>query len=263
MILPRQELLKGCLDPQGMEALLVQADSVLRTWQPSWSAFVSAPLREQALHRFATLTDLHWHADGGHPGAERQRLCCSRSEDHHHPTPSQAAPIHGLLLHGNFLFDSPSPTDLRQALEAIDAQPEQLGDLWIRGDRGAQALCTPELAVNLDGRSSKVREVEITCEAVAVAQLQPPAHRLTRRLNSVEASCRIDAIASAGFGLSRAKVVNQIKQGHLRLNWEPVRQTSRELVVGDRLQLQGRGTLKVLALEMTKRQRWRVEMLRH
>ena len=76
MILPRQELLKGCLDPQGMEALLVQADSVLRTWQPSWSAFVSAPLREEALHRFATLTDLHWHADGGHPGAERQRLCC-------------------------------------------------------------------------------------------------------------------------------------------------------------------------------------------
>ena len=28
MILPRQELLKGCLDPQGMEVLLVQADTV-------------------------------------------------------------------------------------------------------------------------------------------------------------------------------------------------------------------------------------------
>ncbi|MFL0748786.1 MAG: photosystem II S4 domain protein, partial [Prochlorococcus sp.] len=64
------------------------------------------------------------------------------------------------------------------------------------------------------------------------------------------------------FGLSRAKIVNQIKEGRLRLNWEPIRQTSRALLVGDRLQLQDRGTLEVLSLEMTKRQRWRVEMLR-
>ncbi|HJM80752.1 MAG: photosystem II S4 domain protein [Prochlorococcus sp.] len=260
-MLPRQQLLKDCKDPSGMESLLRQADEVLRTWQPSWSPFISAPLQEEALRVLRPLTDLQWQADGGHPNAERQRLRCSRCEDDTH-TSSSAAPIHGLLLEGNFLFDPVSPTDILKALEAIGAQQQDLGDIWVRGDRGAQALCTPELAAKLNGCYCKVREVEINCEAVAVDLLQPPSQRLKRRLSSVEASCRLDAIASAGFGLSRAKIVNQIKEGRLRLNWEPIRQTSRALLVGDRLQLQDRGTLEVLSLEMTKRQRWRVEMLR-
>ncbi len=246
-----------------MEGLLRQADEVLRTWQPSWSPFISAPLREEALQRLMSLTDLHWQTDGGYPNAERRRLRCSRCEDDDNSTSPSSAPILGMLMEGNFLFDPVSPIDILKALEAIGAQREDLGDIWIRGDRGAQALCTPELAAKLNGCSSKVREVEINCEAVAITELQPPAQRLKRRLSSVEASCRLDAIASAGFGLSRAKIVNQIKEGRLRLNWEPVRHTSQELLVGDRLQLQDRGTLEVLALEITKRQRWRVEMLRH
>ena len=82
------------------------------------------------------------------------------------------------------------------------------------------------------------------------------------RITTVEASCRIDAIASAGFGLSRGKVVAQIKAGRLRLNWNAVRQGSRELHVGDRLHLQDRGSVEVLSLTLTKRERWRVELLR-
>ena len=78
----------------------------------------------------------------------------------------------------------------------------------------------------------------------------------------MEASRRLDAIASAGFGLSRSKVTRQIREGRLRLNWHPVRQASRDLNVGDRLQLQDRGSVEVLNLELTKRDRWRVEMLR-
>ncbi len=261
MILPRQQLLKGCKEPETMEQLLVQADAVLRSWQPLWSPFLSAPAREDALDRLAALTDLHWQADGGHPGAERQRLRCCRSEDQA-PSTMEPSPIAGLLVEGNFLFDPINPSDICMALEAMGAQQEVLGDIWIRGDRGAQALCTPELAQKLNGLKGRVRDVEIHCEAVSIAQLQLPAARLERHLNSVEASCRLDAIASAGFGLSRAKVVSQIKEGRLRLNWEPIRQASRELVVGDRLQLQDRGTVEVLAMNLTKRQRWRVEMLR-
>ena len=74
-------------------------------------------------------------------------------------------------------------------------------------------------------------------------------------------SC-LDAIASAGFGLSRAKIVAHVKAGRLRLNWGNVRQPSREVSVGDRLQLQDRGCVEVLSLTRTKRERWRVELRR-
>ena len=258
MTLPRDELLHKARDPSGLSALLDLAEQVLRTWQPAWSPFLDAPLQEEAMERLGGLSELSWHRDGGHPGAERCRLLCHRQDE----PPDAPVPISGLLIEGNFLFDPLSPTDLREALLDLGAEAGELGDLWVRGDRGGQGLLCPEGAQRLHGRRGLLRDVEIRCEQLAIDQLQLPAQRTPRRLTTVEASCRIDAIASAGFGLSRSKVVSQIKTGRLRLNWQAVRQGSRELKVGDRLQLQDRGTLEVLSCTLTKRERWRVELMR-
>ena len=258
MSLPRDELLTKARHPEGLATLLDLAELVLRTWQPTWSAFVDAPVREEAMERLSSLSELAWHHDGGHPGAERCRLLCHRRDQ-----PVEViAPIQGLLIEGNFLFDPISPDDLRTALHSMGAEPEELGDLWVRGDRGGLGLISPTAAEHLRGRRGRLREVDIHCDVVEIGELQRPVQRNPKRLTTVEASCRIDAIASAGFGLSRSKVVSQIKAGRLRLNWEPVRQGSRELKVGDRLQLQDRGSLELLSCTLTKRDRWRIELMR-
>ena len=261
-MLPREELLNGCTDPQDFTALLDLADTVLRTWQPLWSPFLSAPQREEAMERLGRLTELSLRSEGGRSGAERQRLWIGRSDDGEDANPQGNAPLMGLDVEGNFLFDPVEPDDIRSALLALGLADGEIGDIWIRGDRGAQALCTPEAAQRLDSQTGHVRDVEIHIEQKALAELQLPAIRSPKQLTSVEASCRLDAIASAGFGLSRAKVVQQIRNGRLRLNWKAVRQASKDLTVGDRLQLQDRGSLEVLALERTKRDRWRVRMER-
>ena len=257
-MLPREELLTGAQDSDGLTTLIDLAEQVLRTWQPAWSPFLSAPLREDALARLSGLSELAWVSDGGYPGAERQRLLCHRRDD----SPDAAAPLQGLLIEGNFLFDPLSPDDLRTALQAMGMDDDSLGDLWVRGDRGGQGICTPSTAEALHGRVGAVRDVEIRCESRPLEQLQHPVQRSIRTLQTVEASCRLDAIASAGFGLSRAKIITHVKAGRLRLNWGNVRQASRELVVGDRLQLQDRGSVEVLSLTRTKRERWRVELRR-
>ena len=257
-MLPREELLTGAQDSDGLTTLIDLAEQVLRTWQPAWSPFLSAPLREDALARLSGLSELAWVSDGGYPGAERQRLLCHRRDD----SPDAATPLQGLLIEGNFLFDPLSPDDLRTALQAMGMDDDSLGDLWVRGDRGGQGICTPSTAEALHGRVGAVRDVEIRCESRPLEQLQHPVQRSIRTLQTVEASCRLDAIASAGFGLSRAKIVTHVKAGRLRLNWGNVRQASRELVVGDRLQLQDRGSVEVLSLTRTKRERWRVELRR-
>ena len=258
MSLPRAPLLEGLADPEAMHRLIDQAEEVLRTWQPSWSSFLSGPELEDA-RRLEALTELRLIRDGGRPGTERCRIQLSRSDQELQP---ETAPISGLRLEGNFLFDRAEPQDMRKALIDLGVRADGLGDLWLRGDRGAQAVCTPEAANHLNGLTGQVRDVTLSVEAVSIECLQWPAQRLPKRFTSVEASCRLDAIASAGFGLSRSKVIRQIREGRLRLNWNPVRQASRELKVGDRLQLQDRGSVEVLNLELTKRDRWRVEMLR-
>lgn len=262
MKLPRDELLRGSRDPLRFGAAVDLADQVLRTWQPGWTDFLDAPMQEEIFNRLGGLSELRWNRHGGHPGAERCRLFCQRTDQMGVDPESLSVPVRGLLVEGNFLFDPLRPEDLRQALQEMGASPGGLGDLWVRGDRGGQGLCTPECAELLNGGTGAVRDVAIRCETVAIDQLQLPAQRVPRVFASVEASCRLDAIASAGFGISRAKVVAQIKSGRLRMNWGAIRQASRELVVGDCLQLQDRGTVEVLSLARTKKDRWRVEMRR-
>ena len=270
--LPRDELLRGSGDPPRFSAVIDLAEEVLRTWQQGWTEFLDAPMQQEVLSRLGGLSELRWQRHGGHPGAERCRLLCQRSdqadveqEDVEQADVEQESlsiPVQGLLVEGNFLFDPLSPEDLRQALQEMGASPGELGDLWVRGDRGGQGLCSPECSQALNRSIGAVRDVPIRCEAMTIGQLQLPAQRIARVFASVEASCRLDAIASAGFGISRAKVVAQIKSGRLRMNWGAIRQASRELAVGDSLQLQDRGTIEVLSLSRTKRDRWRVEMRR-
>ena len=54
-MLPRRDLLEGARDPEALEALIQQAEVVLRTYQPSWSAFLTGPQREEAEARLAPL----------------------------------------------------------------------------------------------------------------------------------------------------------------------------------------------------------------
>ena len=260
-MLPKDKLLKGCTDKEGMKSLIFQAEQVLHSWQPTWSSFIEATLREEALQKLSTLSDLIWIGDGGYPNAERQRILCKRISNQK-TSEKEQAPIKGLLISGNFLFDQPSKRDIRGALESIGAQSDQLGDIWIQGDRGAQVLCTPEVSAVLDQSKGNIRDVSFICEEITTDQINFPAQRIPRVFNSVEASCRLDAIASAGFGISRAKVLEKIKKGKLRLNWKPIKQSHKELSIGDRLYLEDRGFVEILSLNLTKRQRWRVEIKR-
>lgn len=284
-MLPRPELLRGSRQPQLLEPLLASAETVLRTWQPQWTPFLAGALREEAEARLGQLSELTLQSDGGYPGAERRRLLLLRREFSQQPSPLAEEPagerareiaaeiaaelpkelageLTGLEISGNFLFDPAEADDLRQALWAAGAAEGALGDVWRLGDRGGQAIVTRALAQRLHGCQTNVRTVEVRLEARPLAELQLPAVRNPKRLNTVEASLRLDAVASAGFGLSRARMAELIRQGEVRVNWRLVSSPSKELAVGDRVQLAGRGELELEQMALTKRDRWRLTLLR-
>lgn len=258
---PRQDLLAGSQRAAELAPLLALAEQALRTWSPCWSPFLDGALREEAQRLLGGLVDLRIDHSGGHPGAERCRLLFQRVEAAQPPA-DLAAEFAGLEIAGNFLFDPADPADFRSGLAAAGARPEQLGDVWIRGDRGAQAIVAAELAARLDGHEGLVRTVPVRFSARPVAELQVPPPRLPRSLSTVEASCRLDAVASAGFGLSRSRMVDLIRQGAVRVDWKPVSTPSRELAVGERVQLEGRGELRIEAVELTRRDRFRIRLER-
>ena len=260
-MLPRRDLLAGSQHPHELEGLIAAADQALRTWEPVWTGFVDGGVREEAIARLGSLAELSLAWAGGFPGAERQRLLIQRGE-----APLQleavAADLMGLEIGGNFLFDPAERSDFRAGLLLLAAPAGELGDIWVRGDRGAQAIVTAAQAAALDGRTTSVRTVEVQLEARPLDQLQLPAQRQPRRFQTVEASLRLDAVASAGFGISRNRTAELIRQGSVRLNWQPITSPSRLLVAGDRVQLEGRGELRLEAVSATKRDRWRIVLVR-
>jgi len=260
-MLPQRDLLEGSQHPQELAAVVAAADQALRTWEPVWTGFIDGAVREEAMERLGTLAELSLTSTGGYPGAERQRLLLQRSEAAM-DLEDGAAGLMGLEISGNFLFDPAERTDFRAGLLALGPPEDVLGDIWMRGDRGAQAVVTAEQAAALDGRTSSVRTVEVQLEARPLDQLQLPAQRQPRRFQTVEASLRLDAVASAGFGISRNRTAELIRQGSVRINWQPITSPSRLLVAGDRVQLEGRGELRLEAVQATKRDRWRIALVR-
>jgi photosystem II S4 domain protein len=260
-MLPQRDLLEGSQHPQELAAVVAAADQALRTWEPVWTGFIDGAVREEAMERLGTLAELSLTSTGGYPGAERQRLLLQRSEAAM-DLEDGAAGLMGLEISGNFLFDPAERTDFRAGLLALGPPEDVLGDIWMRGDRGAQAVVTAEQAAALDGRTTSVRTVEVQLEARPLDQLQLPAQRQPRRFQTVEASLRLDAVASAGFGISRNRTAELIRQGSVRINWQPITSPSRLLVAGDRVQLEGRGELRLEAVQATKRDRWRIALVR-
>tara|TARA_B100000579_G_C22741344_1_gene809279 strand:- start:113 stop:901 length:789 start_codon:yes stop_codon:yes gene_type:complete len=261
MQLPKEKILFNSPLRNELEILVNYAEKALNRREPIWTPFVSAQLIEEVKNKFNNLNDISLILEGGFQSAERKRICFIRSEEKMN-YPSLDIPLKGIYIKGNFLFDRAKHDDFRNVLFGLDAKADEIGDIWLIRDRGAQAICSKTYADSVHQRQGKLREVEISIEVLDFCDMEIPFYRPEKVINTVEASTRIDAIASAGFGLSRSKIATQIKEGFLRLNWSLNHQPSKSVNVGDLIHLERKGSLKILSIDQTKKARWRIKLLR-
>jgi RNA-binding protein YlmH len=73
---------------------------------------------------------------------------------------------------------------------------------------------------------------------------------------------RLDAIASAGFGMSRSKMSDLINSGDVRVNWKETTSSSYAVKSGDLIAIRGKGRVEVGEVMVTKKDRYRVQLTR-
>ncbi|MEB3164461.1 MAG: photosystem II S4 domain protein [Prochlorothrix sp.] len=258
-MLPRDQLLKGIENREILARVLDRAEQALRTWEIITTDFLSPPELAEVTPVLGRLTEVTWVAWGGYEQAERQRLALARSEL---PLDRDQVPLAALNIAGNFLFDAATHRDFLGALLGTGLVREKVGDLIVVGDRGAQAIVVPELVEFLGMSLNQVRSVPVKTTAIEFADLriQPPR---TKELTTVEASLRLDAIASAGFGMSRSKMVDLIQSGEVRVNWKGITQASHGVKTGDLIAIRGKGRLSIGEILVTKKERYRVTLTRY
>ena len=132
----------------------------------------------------------------------------------------------------------------------------------MQGERGAQILCAPEMATFLTTAMTSVRSVPVTCSVESLDALSVPPPR-TDVFQTVEASMRLDAVASAGFRMSRSKMSDLIAQGLVRVNWREGCKAKTTVESGDVISLRGKGRVEVGDVASTKKGKFAVELTRY
>ncbi|MGV0105562.1 photosystem II S4 domain protein [Nostoc sp. DSM 114167] len=258
-MLPREELLKGVENRDSVARAIDQAEQAIKTWEVVLTDFLSPPELAEIQRVFNRLTEVQLVAWGGYPQAERQRIAIARSEL---PLDRSQVSLVAIEIAGNFLFDTASHRDFLGAMLGTGIVREKTGDVIVLGERGAQAIVTPELVEFLSMNLKQVRSVPVKTQQIELTELKVREPK-KKELTTVEASLRLDAIASAGFGMSRSKMVDFIDAGDVRVNWKEVTQASSQVKSGDLIAIRSKGRLEVGEIAVTKKERYRVQLTRY
>ncbi|WP_019501573.1 photosystem II S4 domain protein [Pseudanabaena sp. PCC 6802] len=256
-MLPR-DLLNGVENREAIARLLDGGDRAVQKWEIVCSDFLSPPELAEATQILSKLTEIHFLAWGGYAQAERQRVAIARAEL---PLEQNAVELAAVDISGNFLFDPASHRDFLGALLGTGIERQKVGDLIVLGEKGAQAILVPELVPYLEMNLAQVRTVPVRVRSIDLADLKVRLPQ-QKELSTVEASLRLDAIASFGFGMSRSKMVDLISGEDVRVNWKTVSQPSYQLKSGDLIAIRGKGRLTVGEIAVTKKNRYRVQLSR-
>ncbi len=257
-MLPREDLLKGIENRDTVARVIDQAEQAIKTWEVVQSDFLSPPEFAEVQQAFGRLTEVQLIGWGGYPQAERKRLAIARPDL---PLETDQVELAALEIAGNFLFDPASHRDFLGALLGTGLVREKVGDIVVLGERGAQAIVVPELVDFLQSSLQQVRSVPVKTQAIPLSELKIREPK-KKELTTVEASMRLDAIASAGFGMSRSKMADLINSGDVRVNWKDTTSSSHIVKAGDLIAIRGKGRVEVGDVMVTKKDRYRVQLTR-
>ncbi|XP_004251860.1 uncharacterized protein [Solanum lycopersicum] len=254
-------LLKGVRDKNTIEDVkriveLAKRASLRR--EVLHTEFLTPPVLKESMLVLERLADLRIVAQGGYPEAERCRL----SVGHVEALTSDPDNVAALSISGNFSFQPCSHGDFLGAILGTGIARNKLGDILLQGEKGAHVLVVPELSDFLISALDKVGNVSVSCKKIPLLALEYEPPR-TKSSKSIEASLRLDAVASAGFKVSRTKMASLISNGDVRVNWSTVTKSNTIIKTGDMISVSGEGRLKIGEISSTRKGKFSVELIRY
>jgi photosystem II S4 domain protein len=257
-MLPREEMLKGIENREVVARVIDRAEQAIKTWEVVFTDFLSPPELAEATRVFSRLNEVQLLPWGGYPQAERQRIAIARTEI---PLDIEQVEVSALEIAGNFLFDSATHRDFLGAILGTGIVREKVGDILVNGERGAQAIVVPDLVQFFEEQFKQVRSVPVRCRTIPFEELKIREPK-KKEMVTTEASLRLDAVASAGFGMSRSKMADLIAGGDVRVNWKDISSSSYAVKSGDLVAIRGKGRLEIGEVAITKKDRYRINLTR-
>lgn len=208
---------------------------------------------DRVLNQFKDIKSVTW---GGYPGAERARLLlypAVRQQD------TGDVPLAVLAVDAGSRAEELTHRDFLGAVLGLGLRREKVGDILLLPEGMAQVVIHPEILDFLLSNWQEVGKHSVRVEAIAQGELSPEPPR-SRDIKTTVASLRLDAVASAGFGISRSKLTPAIRAGQVKLNWQSVKNAGAAVKEGDVISLSGRGRVEVAQI-LGESKKGRIQLL--
>lgn len=224
------------------------AERALRDDKPVASDFLDPLGIQIAQSVLGSIPEVSYKAYGGHAKAERRRLLIFPEYEN---VEAMEEPVAAIEIRVDSKFDQPGHRDCLGSILGTGLEREKVGDIIVV-DGGFQAIVAVEVVDFLLTALDRVGRAPVTVQVIDLEQLAVEPERV-KEIKATVASLRLDAVASAGFGVSRTRMAREIKAERVKLNWKVTRDPAREIQQGDTLSIRGRGRVVVEEVQGTTR----------
>jgi|SRR5690554_2903033 len=227
--------------------LLDQVDLSLKRVGPVATDFLDPREQEVVKDLLHFVPEIKFLVFGGYRRAERQRLVLIPP---FYLTESVEPPLAYLSIkpisagQDKLVFGH---RDVLGSLLGLGLKREKLGDI-ISVEGEAQVIVAEEIGEFIAVQLTQVGSVQVKADRIDPEQLNTPPERI-KEIKTTVASLRLDAVAGLGFGVSRTRMVREIKAEKVKVNWRPITSPNYQVKVGDILSIKGRG--RVVLAETT------------
>lgn len=208
--------------------------------RPEHGDFLDPHGQKVALEVVRWLKGFIFRLNGGYKTAERKRL--SLIPDYFFADDTDS-PVVALQVEGDFRFTKAAHRDVLGSLMSLGLRREKVGDI-LPVQEGCQILLAAEIADFVETNLTRIKGVPVEAKSIELEQLAVEPEQV-KPIRATVASLRLDAVAAAGYGLSRSKMAVEIKGQKVRLNWQPVSNPALPVKKGDVLSIRGRGRVVI------------------
>lgn len=155
-----------------------------------------------------------------------------------------------------------SHRDVLGAFMGTGLKREALGDI-VFVPEGCQFVVEKELVNYLKSNLLSIGSAPVELKEIAVEELLQKEEKV-KIINATVADLRLDAVAAAGYGVSRSHMAEEIKSLNVKLNWKEAKKPAQSVVEGDIISFRGRGRVEVAEVKgTTKKGRISVTLKRY
>jgi len=152
--------------------------------------------------------------------------------------------------------------DLLGAFMGMGCVRDILGDIILTPE-GAQFVADKSFANYIESNFTQVGASHVSLQQIGKDQLRQREEKV-KIITATVAALRLDAVAAAGYGISRSRMADEIKSKNVKINWKEAKNGAQSVTEGDVISFRGRGRAELAEIRgLTKKGRFSITLKRY